>query len=561
MSKASISVSQDQFSCPVCLNLLKDPVTIPCGHSFCMVCINGFWDQEDQKGTYSCPQCRRSFTLRPVVGKNSMLAEVVEEVKKTRLRAAPPAHCSSGPEDVECDFCSGTKHTAVKSCLVCLASYCEAHLQPHYQSAAFKKHKLVRASARLQEQICCRHEKLIEVYCRTDQQCICMLCLLDEHKGHDTVFIAAERAEKQKMLLEIQNKCHERIQEREKELQELRKAVESHKISARGAVEDSERIFTELIRSIERRRSEVTELIRAQEKAAVMRAEEGLMRLEQEIAELRRRRADLEQLSQTDDTIYFVQSFQSLLAQPGPPGLDDITVCPLLSFEDVAKSVSQLRDKVEDICSQVFKKTSNGVKEIQIIPLPEPQSRKEFLQYSCELTLDPKTANQHLHLSEENRAVTCRENAQKLLDHPKRFNYYLQVLCRESLSGRCYWEVDWSGARGVSVALSYKSISRKGKSTECLFGRSDLSWRLFCSPSRYSFRHGKTESEIPAVAGSSRIGVYVDHRAGTLSFYSVSEPMKLLHRAQTTFTQPLYAGFMVCSGSTVEMCCPDEELR
>ncbi|XP_036428477.1 E3 ubiquitin/ISG15 ligase TRIM25-like [Colossoma macropomum] len=163
------------------------------GHSFCKVCINSCWDQEDLKGVYSCPQCRRSFTQRPVVGKNTMLAEVVEKLKKTELHTASPA----GPGDVECDFCTGRKLKALKSCLVCLASYCETHLQPHYQSPAFKKHKLVKASRRLQEQICSEHEKLLEVYCRTDQQCICMLCIKDDHKGHDTVSVAAERAEKQ----------------------------------------------------------------------------------------------------------------------------------------------------------------------------------------------------------------------------------------------------------------------------------------------------------------------------------------------------------------------------
>ncbi|KAJ8279970.1 hypothetical protein COCON_G00070360 [Conger conger] len=222
-----------------------------------------------------------------------MLAEVVEKLKKTGLQAALPAHCYTGPGDVACDVCTGRKHKAVKSCLVCLASYCETHLQPHYEYPAFKKHKLVKATGNLQDNICPQHKILLEVYCRTDQKCICLLCVMDEHSGHDTVSAAAERTEKKKQLGATQSKFQQRIQEREKELQDLRQAMQSLKRTVQVAVEDSKRIFAELIRSIERRCSEVKELIRDQEKAEVSRVEGLLERLEQEIAEMRRRDTEL----------------------------------------------------------------------------------------------------------------------------------------------------------------------------------------------------------------------------------------------------------------------------
>ncbi|KAJ8280007.1 hypothetical protein COCON_G00070730 [Conger conger] len=472
------------------------------------------------------------------------------------LQAAPPAHCYAGPGDVACDVCTGRKRKAIKSCLVCLASYCETHIQPHYESPAFKKHKLVKATGNLQEKICSHHDKVLEIYCRTDQQCICMLCVVDEHRGHDTVSAAAERTEKQKQLGATQSKFQQRIQEREKELQDLRQAVQSLKRSAQAAVEDSERIFTEMIRSIERRCSEVKELIRDQEKAEVSRAEGLLERLEQEIAELRRRDAELEQVSHTEDHIHFLQSCQSLCAPPGPGDLPSITVSPHVSFEAVRKSVSVLKEQLEDVFKAELVKVSVKVGEVHIVGPEEPKTREDFLQYACQLTLDPNTAYDELRLSEGNREVTSVEVVQSYPDHPERFDYWDQVLCREGLSGRCYWEAEWSGDDdgddGVDIAVSYKEIGRKGEGDDAVLGFNDKSWSLSCSPSSYSFWHNNEHIEIP-VPSSSRIGVYLDHRAGTLSFYSVSDTMILLHRVQTTFTQPLYPAFGVFLGSSIKL--------
>ncbi|KAJ8278237.1 hypothetical protein GJAV_G00085430 [Gymnothorax javanicus] len=548
MAEGGVLLDQDQFVCSICLDLLKDPVTIHCGHSFCMGCIQGCWDQDDHTGVYSCPQCRETFTPRPVLRKNTVLAEVMEKLKKTGLQAAPPAHYYAGPGDVVCDSCTGRKYKAVKSCLVCLASYCETHLQPHHESPAFKKHKLVTVTGNLQEKICSHHDKLLEVYCRTDQQCICYLCVMDEHRGHDTVSAAAERTEKQKQSGSTLSRL---IQEGEKELLDLRQAVQSLKLSAQAAVEDSERIFTELIRSIERRRSEVKELIRDQEKAEVSRAEGLLERLEQEIAELRRRDAELEQLSHTEDHIHFLQSCQSLCPPPGPGDLPSITVSPHNSFEAVSKSVSEVKERLDEICKVELVKISELVKEVHAV---EPKTREDFLQYFCQLTLDSNTAHRNLHLFERNRRVTGVAKIQSYHTHPERFDNWWQVLCKEGLSGCCYWEAEWSGEERVSLAVSYKEINRKGWVEDSHLGYNCNSWSLYCSPSSYSFWHNNKGTEIPAVPSSSRIGVYLDHRAGTLSFYSVSDTMTLLHRVQTTFTQPLYPGFVLNLGSSIELC-------
>ncbi|XP_041948547.1 tripartite motif-containing protein 16-like protein [Alosa sapidissima] len=514
-----ISQEEDSFTCPVCLDLLNDPLAIPCGHHFCLRCIKGCWDQEDQKGVYSCPLCKHTFTPRPVLYKNPLIADMVEKFRRTRIQS------------------------------------------------------------------CSRHKKVLEIFCRTDQNCICLMCLMDDHKDHDTVTAAAERTNKQVQLGQSQRRFQQRLQEREKELQELRKAVETLKSSAQTAVEDSERIFTEMIRSIERRRSEVTELIRAQEKAEVSRAEGLLKRMEQEIAELKRRDVELEQLSHTKDHIQFLKNIPSIRDSPHSKDLPSVTFNQSFSFEVVKESVSavkvQLKEKLDGIFKQEVTKISAAVKRIQIIRslectdpelpvkridsmehlppamsdvhavFPESVTRKDLLRYCCHFTLDPNTAQINLHLSEGNRRVERRAELQSYPDHPERFDGYSQVLCREGVSGRCYWEVERSG-EWVRIAVSYKSISRKGLGDECVFGGNDQSWSLEPRCSSSYFWHDNKWTKLPLVA-SSRIGVYVDHRTGTLAFYSISDTITLLHRVQTTFTHTLYPGFVVNTRSSVKL--------
>ncbi|XP_052398802.1 tripartite motif-containing protein 16-like [Carassius gibelio] len=539
------SFSQEELSCTMCLDLLKDPVTIQCGHSYCEICITNRWDQEDQMRVYSCPQCRETFSPRPVLAGNTVLAELVKKLNKWKH----PSDCDAGAGDVQCDVCTGRKYKAVKSCLMCQESYCQTHFNRHEELHSRKPHKVIDATGRLQEMICQKHEKHLEMYCITDQQCICELCTKYEHKNHKTVSAAAQRTEKQKQLKETQKT----FQQREKDLQQLRETVESHKRSAQTAVEDSERIFTELIHSNERRCSELIRLlipdIRNKEKTAVSRAEGRLKQMEQEINDLRRRDAELEQLSHTHH-IQFLQSFQSLLAPPESTDINEDPFSYLVSSDDLRESVHQLKDKLEDFCKEELRKISDRVTFVNIVP----RTRNDFLQYSRQFTLDPNTAYKRFHLSENNRVITVTNTVQSYPDHPDRFDYWYQVLCRESVCGRCYWETEWSGYNGVYISVIYKSISRKGKSNECLFGSNDQSWSLDCLPSSYSFTHKNIVTDLPVQPISRRIGVFVDHRAGTLSFYSVSDTMSLIHTVQTTFTQPLYPGFGVYRGSSVKLC-------
>ncbi|XP_042249238.1 E3 ubiquitin/ISG15 ligase TRIM25-like [Thunnus maccoyii] len=554
MAQKGDQLDRETISCSICLDLLKDPVAIPCGHSYCMNCIIGYWDGEDQKKIYSCPRCRQIFAPRPVLVKNTMLAALVEQLKKTGLQAAPADHCYAGPEDVACDVCTGRKLKALKSCLVCLASYCENHLQPHYDAAPLKKHKLVEPSEKLQENICSHHSEVMKIFCRTDQQSICYLCTMDEHKGHDTVSAAAERTERQRELEVSRQNIQQRIQDREKDVKLLQQEVEAVDRSADKAVEDSEKIFTELIHLIQKRSSDVKQQIRSQQETEVSRVKELQEKLEQEITELKRKDAELKQLSHTEDHIQFLLNFPSLSQLSASTDSSSINICPLRYFEDVTAAVSELRDKLQDILREKWTNISLTVTEVDVsLPEAEPKTRAEFLKYSHEITLDPNTAHKLILLSEGNRKATVISVHQSYASHPDRFTRHSQVLSRESLTGRCYWEVEWRG-EGVRVAVTYKNTRRAGRLKECLFGFNDKSWTLDCNTNSYTFWFNRISTPVSG-PGSSRVGVYLDHRAGILSFYSVSETMTLLHRVKTTFTQPLYAGLCPYShGVTAEFC-------
>ncbi|KAK7938645.1 hypothetical protein WMY93_001971 [Mugilogobius chulae] len=508
------ALDHEALSCPVCLDLLKDPVTIPCGHSYCRKCIQQHWDQEEQKQLYSCPECRQSFSPRPVLIKHIMLAGLVEQLKKTGLTAPPADRCYAGPQDVSCDVCTGRKLKAVQSCLQCVASYCESHLQPHYDAAALQKHQLVAPSHKLQENICSQHHKVMDIFCRSDQQSICYLCSMEQHKGHDTV--TASRTRDRPEEAPTGGPGHQ-------PLCPDSSAAQQGQLQRDGLL-------------LDKRRSEVEQQIRSQETTQLSRVQELQDRLQQDVTELKRSISELDTLGLTPDHNQFLQLYASLSTDTQSTEPARIHTGPRSHFEEVTRAVSALSDKLQLTLSP---------DQVLLSPA-EPKTRDDFLQYSTQITLDPNTVNTRLSLSDGNRRVTLMRKDQKYPDHPDRFSYFEQVLSRESLTGRSYWEMELN-VRFVRVAVSYRDIQRKGSSDECYFGHNDKSWALHCDifRSSFTFVFNSVRSQIPGPVGS-RIGVYLDHSAGVLAFYSVSETnMRLLHRVQTTFTQPLLTGVMI----------------
>ncbi|XP_049338775.1 tripartite motif-containing protein 16 [Astyanax mexicanus] len=550
MAQLKQLLDKEQF---ICLDLLRDPVAIPCGHSYCMGCINLYWKNNDPHATFCCPQCRQSFSLnmpilKPILNMNTILADVVEKMKVLVQPAVSWSAAHKVASEVECDFCTETREKAVKSCLVCLASYCKIHLQPHYQSLALKKHKLVEVSGHLQEKICPQHSKLLEIYCQTDQQCICLLCVIDGHKGHETVLAASESARQQEQLGLVRRKFKGKIHTKEKELLELRQAVDTLKISVNSTMENSDQIFDEFVQAVKKRSQEVRGLIQDQEKMAVSLLE----KLEQEITELKEQDNKLEHLLHTDDHVHVLQTHRLISAPFGSTDVLSISIASLSDLGNVTNAVAALRTRLEGVFKVEWPKIVRSASTVKILQSPLPKIRAEFLYYSSQLALDPHSAHRELNVSPDRRTVSVRAREHSWPDQPERFDYWCQVLGSEGLLGCCYWEAEWSGM-GITIAMAYKDLARKGDGNDSHFGRNIISWSLFCSRKGYAFWHNNAVTRIPGPS-SSRIGVYLDHSGGTLAFYSVSESMKLLHKVHTAFTQPLYPGLeFTCYGVSVTL--------
>ncbi|KAM4619978.1 finTRIM family, member 83 [Polymixia lowei] len=564
----------DQDTCHLCKEDIRDSVSIPCGHVFCSVCLKTYWDHADHTGSYNCPQCRVTYNKRPTPRRmGSSRYSSAPRVSESFPPPPPsPDYNYAGPQDVGCDICVGKKHKAVKSCLMCLATYCEKHLKPHYESATFKRHKLVDEIGHLDRQICPQHQKGLELFCRTDQMCICVLCTVKEHKGHDMVSAEQERADEQQRLGATQAEIQEKIHDRFKQMEELKQAVDSLKNSAQRAMQECEKLFEDMLRSIERMQQEMSKLISSNKRAALNNAEGHMERLSHEIADLKRRDNEITQLSRTEDHIHFIQTYHMLIAQTESEELPTVSVNPYFTFGPVTKAVSEMKQHLNDFSNDELVKVAKAINKMPFCqldeakkrrtikadevamykspPAQEPQHREEFLRYACQLTLDSNTAYRQLYLSRGNRKAALKRDPQSYGESASRFDCLPQVLCKEPLSGGpFYWEVEWSG-EGAAIGVTYKGIKRTGYGDNCRIGYNRKSWSLFCSDTSYSARHSKDQVEVNAPY-SSRIGVFLDHSAGIMSFYSIGDTMSLIHRFKASFSEPVYAGFWVWYESAV----------
>ncbi|XP_029979464.1 E3 ubiquitin-protein ligase TRIM39-like [Sphaeramia orbicularis] len=515
---------EDQFLCSICLDVFTDPVSIPCGHNFCKSCISEHWDNNE---IYQCPMCKKAFYPKPELYVNTFISEMVAQF---RLEAQHEPNIYSSdqqaakPGQVPCDVCSGTKLKALKSCLVCLTSYCRTHLEPHLTVSGLKRHRLIHPVENLEDRMCRKHDKPLELFCKTDHTCICLLCPVEDHKNHEFVRLKEEHKKQKAELKKTKAEFQQMIQERRLKIREIQHLVELSKNAADRETAEGVEVYTGLMDSVQKSLDQLLEEIQEKQRTTEKQAEDFIKELEQEICELEKRSTEVEQLSGSEDHLHFVQRFTCVKAAPSMKTWTKVNVCPPSYEGTVERAVSELEKKLTEDMKKVFEA---DLKRVQ--------------RYEVGVTLDPNTAHPKLVLSEDRKQVHHGDKWKKLPDKPQRFSIYCNVLGKQSFSsGRFYFEVQVKGKTDWTVGVARESINRKEKVP---LSPQDGYWTI-------GLRNG---NEFRAFAGPGvllslksvpqKVGVFVDHKEGLVSFYDVDSSV-------------LIYSFIGCSGKLLPFFCP-----
>ncbi|XP_033985595.1 E3 ubiquitin-protein ligase TRIM21-like [Trematomus bernacchii] len=522
MAAANYLQAEDRFLCSICLDVFTDPVTTACGHNFCKNCITEHWDRSD---IYQCPMCNNEFNTRPELHVNTFISEMVAEFRQSAQQKASSSSSSSEqqvfkPGEVPCDVCTETKLKALKSCLVCLTSYCETHLEPHLTASSLKRHQLIDPVENLEDRMCPKHDKPLELFCKTDQTCVCMLCHVSDHKMHDVVPLKeGYEGEKAELETEIQ----QMIQKRQLKIQEIKHSVDLSKEEAGREIAEGVQVFTALKESVERGQANLINTIKEKQKTTENQAEDLIKELEHEISELQKRSSEVEQVTHSEDHLHLLQRFMSL--KVAPPTKDWTEVSIHSSHEGtVVRAVVQL----EETFSEEMKKLLEA-------------ELKRVQKYAVDVTLDPDTANPYLILSGGGKRVSHGDVKKNLPNNPERFSYCNCVLGKQSFSsGRFYFEVQVKGKTKWDLGVARESIKRKGA---IILSPWSGNWTL-----RLRNVNEYKALDDPSVLLSlkfqpQKVGVFVDYEEGLVSFYDVDAAALIYSFTGCSFTEKLYPFF------------------
>ncbi|XP_068584581.1 E3 ubiquitin-protein ligase TRIM21-like [Cebidichthys violaceus] len=527
MSAASCLLTEDQFLCSICLDVFTDPVTIPCGHNFCKTCITEHWDINVP---YQCPNCKKLFYTRPELQVNTFISEMAAQFRQSAQQKASSSSSeqqAAKPGEVPCDVCTGTKLKALKSCLVCLDSYCETHLEPHLTRSGLKRHQLIDPVENLEGRMCMKHDKLLELFCKTDQMCVCMLCSISDHKNHDVVPLKEEYEGKKAELGKTEAEIQQMIQKRRLKIQEIKHSVELSEEDADREVADGVQVFTALKESVERRMNELLNTIKEKQRKTEKQAEGFIKELEQEISELKKRSTEVDRLSHSEDHLHLLQSFRTLNTAPPTKNWTGVRVSPPSYEGTVVRAVNQLE---ETLSKQMKKLFEAELKRVQ--------------KSAVDVTLDPDSANPWLILSNDGKQVHDHDVKKNLPKRPERFDTCVYVLAKQSFSsGRFYYEVQVKGKTEWTLGVARESIKRKGIITS---SPQNGYWTIWLRNENEYKARDDPPVLLSLKSQPEKVGVFVDYEEGLVSFYDVDAAALIYSFTGCCFTEKLYPFFSPC---------------
>ncbi|CAL8241784.1 unnamed protein product [Gadus morhua 'NCC'] len=521
MASAKSSWSEENFSCPICLDVFNSPVTTPCGHNFCRTCVTKFWDEQVQ---FKCPVCNEHFPTRPDPWVNTLLSELAAQFRATvRVKEQP---CVD-PAEVGCDVCSGTKLKAMKSCLECFMSFCQTHLEPHQRVTVLKKHRLVEPMDRLEDRMCKKHDRLLELFCQSEQVCVCQFCTEGDHRSHPVVPLKEEYEVKTAQLGKLEAEVPLMIQERKLKIKKIKDTVELSKKVADRDIADGLQIITALKRCMEKWQDDFNQMVKESLKTTEKQSEDLIKELEQEIEDLTNRSLEVKPLSHTKDHLHFLQAFRSLKDPPHTRDWTTVEVRPPSYVWTLRRSLDQLEEtlnmEMKELCGAELKRVQ---------------------QYEVDVTLDPDTAHLNLILSGDGKQVHHGYAVKKLPDNPKRFTQNPRVLTRQSFSsGRFYFEVQVKNKKLWCLGVARESIDRKGgalRTPETGY------WSITFDKDGLVFTDNP-DVRLPLRAELQKVGVFVDYDEGLVSFYDVEARVHLYSATGCIFSEPLFP--VLCPGT------------
>ncbi|XP_076023576.1 E3 ubiquitin-protein ligase TRIM39-like [Genypterus blacodes] len=524
MSAASCLLSEDQFMCSICLEVFTDPVSTTCGHNFCKRCITKHWDSNV---LCVCPLCKKLYDRRPELEVNTFISQMAavfrqSTPKEASRRSEEPA---AKPGEVQCDFCTGTKLKAIKSCLKCEASYCETHLEPHLTAARLRSHQLIHPVDNLEDRMCKKHKKPLELFCKTDQTCVCLICPVLDHKNHEFVPLEegyeGTKSELEKMVAELQQK----IQLTLLKIQEMKQSAKLSREAAGKERADGDQVFIALKQLVEKIQANFRKTVEEKQRSTEKQTEGIIKELQQELSGQRERAADVEKLLLSEDHLHLLQSFSSISSAPPTKDWTQVSVHQRSHEGSVVKAVAQLEETISKEVKKMLKKVE--LRRIQ--------------QFAVDVTLDPDTAHPKLILSNDDKKVYCGNVRKKLLDNPQRFNRYGGVLAKQSFSsGRFYFEVQVKGKTAWTLGMTRETSKRKGDFT---LSPQEGYWTVrLCNVDGYK---AYDDSPVPLSLKSKpeKVGVFVDYEEGLVSFYDVDAAALIFSFTGCSFTHKLLPFF------------------